>query len=85
MLVHDPQKRYADNENVTTSVFVFYPGIFLAHYIHRLAICSGWLLKTYLSTVTKRNSEDKTLYLHFTQPLQIAFVGRSCISPLFFV
>jgi hypothetical protein len=34
-----------------------------------------WLaLKTYLSTVTKRNNEDKTLYLHVTQPLQIAFV-----------
>jgi hypothetical protein len=44
----------------------------------RLAICSGWLLKAYLSTVTKRNSEDKTLYLHFTQPLQIAFVGSRC-------
>jgi hypothetical protein len=27
---------------------------------NRLAICSGWLLKTYLSTVTKRNNEDKT-------------------------
>src|SRR5690606_15695471 len=43
--------------------------------LQRLAICSGWLLKTYLSTVTKRNSEDKTLYLHLIQPLQIAFVS----------
>ena len=41
----------------------------------RLAICSGWLLKLLLSTVTKRSSEDKALYLHFTQPLQIAAVG----------
>ncbi|MCA6429770.1 MAG: hypothetical protein IM613_10105, partial [Cytophagales bacterium] len=41
----------------------------------RLAICSGWLLKTYLSTVTKRNSEDETFYPRVTQPLQIAFVG----------
>jgi hypothetical protein len=31
--------------------------------------------ETYLSTVIKRDSEDKTLYLLFTQPLQIAFVG----------
>jgi hypothetical protein len=30
---------------------------------------SGGLLKTYLFTVTKRNSEDKTLRLHFTQSL----------------
>jgi len=44
------------------------------HCQQRLAICSGWLLKTYLSTVTKRNSEDKTFYLHVIQPLQIAFV-----------
>jgi hypothetical protein len=37
-----------------------------------------WLdLKTYLSTVTKRINEDKTLFLHITQPLQIAFVGSS--------
>jgi hypothetical protein len=34
-----------------------------------------WLaLKTLLSTVTKRNNEDKTFSLHFTQPLQIAAV-----------
>jgi hypothetical protein len=36
----------------------------------RLAICSDWLLKTYLSTVIKRNIEDKTLYLHVTPPLR---------------
>jgi len=41
----------------------------------RLAICSGWLLKPYLSTVTKRNSEDKRFYQHITQPLQIAAVA----------
>jgi hypothetical protein len=46
----------------------------------RLAICSGWFLKkTHLSTVTKRNSEDKTFSLHITQPLQIAFVVRSAV------
>jgi hypothetical protein len=34
-----------------------------------------WLpLERLLSTVAKRNSEDKTLSLHFTQPLQIAFI-----------
>jgi len=47
-----------------------------------LAICSGWLLKTYLSTVTKRNSEDKTFYLHVTQPLQIAAVTACAPSPV---
>jgi hypothetical protein len=50
------------------------PSRHLANWLQRLAICSGWLLKTYLSTVTKRNSKDKTFYLHFTQPLQIAAV-----------
>jgi len=29
--------------------------------------------------VTKRNSEDKTLYLHFSQPLQIAFVSACAL------
>jgi hypothetical protein len=31
-------------------------------------------LKTLLSTVTNRYSEDKTLSIHFTQQLQIAAV-----------
>jgi hypothetical protein len=44
-----------------------------------LAICTGWLLKTHLSTVTKPNTENKTFYLHITQPLQIAFVG-GCVA-----
>jgi len=52
--------------------------------ISALAITFGYLqwlvLKTYLSPVTERNSEDKTLYLHFTQPLQIAAVVRCIIS-----
>ena len=47
----------------------------LGHAPQRLAICSGWLLKKSLSTETKRNSEDKTFYLHVTQPLLIAVVA----------
>jgi len=47
-----------------------------------LDITSGYLqwldLKAYLSTVTKGNSEDKILYLHVTQPLQIAAVMHMC-------
>ena len=51
----------------------------------RLRITIGYnqwrLLKTLLSTVTKRNSEDKTLYLLVNQPLVIAAVVRSLYSP----
>lgn len=37
--------------------------------------------ETYLSTMTKRYSEDKTLYLHVTQPLQIAAVVVRFVIP----
>jgi hypothetical protein len=40
------------------------------------------LLKMSLSTVTKRSNEDKTLYLHVNQPLQIAFVGSWRVTTL---
>ena len=39
-------------------------------------------LETSLSSVTKRSSEDKTLYLHVNQPLVIAAVGNSWVSPV---
>ena len=43
------------------------------------------LLKTLLSTVTKRNSEDKTLYLHVNQPLVMAAVVASWASFIIFI
>ena len=55
----------------------------LSVYRAKLHITIGYnqwrLLKKLLSTVTKSDSEDKTLYLHFNQPLVIAaVVGRWC-------
>jgi hypothetical protein len=61
--------------NKSTKCFLIDKSIFLQKKMCTTFGYLQWLaLKTSLSTVTKRNSEDKTFYLNVTQPLQIAAV-----------